>query len=193
MKRAFDIAFALVLGCILLPVAIIVAVAVWLTDYGPALFWSDRVGRNETIFKMPKFRTMRVNTPQLATHKMNDPGQWLTPTGPFLRRSSLDEIPQLWSILVGDMSVIGPRPALFNQDDLIALRREAGVNALRPGLTGWAQVNGRDYTSHSREGQTRCLLRQEPWLPSGLQDSLAHLLARLVPQGRVALNQCRLA
>ena len=144
MKRCFDIAFVLVLGCILLPVAIVVAVAVWLTDYGPALYWSDRVGRNETIFKMPKFRTMRMNTPQLATHKMNDPGQWLTPTGPFLRRSSLDEIPQLWSILVGEMSVIGPRPALFNQDDLIALRREAGVNALRPGLTGWAQVNGRD-------------------------------------------------
>ena len=144
MKRVFDIAFALVLGCILLPVAGVVALAIWLTDHGPALFWSDRVGRDEKIFKMPKFRTMRASTPQLATHKMNDPGQWLTPIGPFLRGSSLDEIPQLWSILVGDMSVIGPRPALFNQEDLIALRREAGVNALRPGLTGWAQVNGRD-------------------------------------------------
>ena len=144
MKRAFDIAFVLAFGCILLPVAIVVAVAVRLTDYGPVLFWSDRVGRDEKIFKMPKFRTMRANAPQLPTHKMTDARQWLTPIGAFLRRSSLDEIPQLWSILVGDMSVIGPRPALFNQDDLIALRREAGVNAQRPGLTGWAQVNGRD-------------------------------------------------
>ena len=144
MKRIFDIAFALSLGFTLLPIAAIVSMAVWLTDPGPVLFWSDRVGRDQRIFRMPKFRSMRLGAPQLATHKMTDPELWLIPIGPFLRKSSLDEIPQLWSILTGDMSVIGPRPALFNQDDLIALRRAAGVNVLRPGLTGWAQVNGRD-------------------------------------------------
>jgi O-antigen biosynthesis protein WbqP len=115
-----------------------------LTSKGTALYWSDRVGRNNAIFKMPKFRSMRVGAPAVATHLLTDPKAHLTPIGSFLRKSSLDELPQLWSILVGDMSFVGPRPALFNQDDLIALRSQHGVHALVPGLTGWAQVNGRD-------------------------------------------------
>jgi O-antigen biosynthesis protein WbqP len=115
-----------------------------MTSPGPALYWSDRVGRQNRIFKMPKFRSMRIDTPAVATHLLQNPDQWLTPIGSFLRRSSLDELPQLWSILRGDMSFVGPRPALFNQDDLIALRTEKNVHELVPGLTGWAQVNGRD-------------------------------------------------
>jgi O-antigen biosynthesis protein WbqP len=115
-----------------------------LTSKGPAIYWSDRVGRDNTLFRMPKFRSMRTETPAVATHLLTDTTAWLTPIGGFLRKSSLDELPQLWSILVGDMSIVGPRPALFNQDDLIALRTEHGVHTLRPGLTGWAQVNGRD-------------------------------------------------
>lgn len=121
-----------------------VTLAVRLTSPGPALYWSDRVGRNNRIFKMPKFRSMCIDTPAVATHLLQNPDQWLTPIGSFLRKSSLDELPQLWSILKGDMSFVGPRPALFNQDDLIALRTEMGVHELVPGLTGWAQVNGRD-------------------------------------------------
>jgi len=128
---------------LLLPI-VLVALAVRITSKGPALYWSDRVGRNNNIFKMPKFRSMRVGTPAVATHLLADPRSHLTPIGSFLRKSSLDELPQLWSILVGDMSFVGPRPALFNQDDLIALRTQQGVHALVPGLTGWAQVNGRD-------------------------------------------------
>ena len=144
MKRLFDLALALVVAvCLALPVAA-VAVAVRLTSPGPALYWSDRVGRNNRIFRMPKFRSMRIDTPAVATHLLQNPDQWLTPIGSFLRKSSLDELPQLWSILKGDMSFVGPRPALFNQDDLIALRTEKGVHELVPGLTGWAQVNGRD-------------------------------------------------
>ncbi len=144
MKRSFDLALALVAAVFLaLPIAI-VAVAVLLTSPGPALYWSDRVGRHNRIFKMPKFRSMRVGTPAVATHLLENPDQWLTPIGYFLRKSSLDELPQLWSILKGDMSFVGPRPALFNQDDLIALRTEKGIHELVPGLTGWAQVNGRD-------------------------------------------------
>lgn len=123
---------------------LIIAFAVRLTSKGPALYWSDRVGRNNSIFKMPKFRTMRIGTPAVATHLLNDPSRWLTPIGAFLRKTSLDELPQLLSILKGDMSFVGPRPALFNQDDLIALRTEKGVHQLVPGLTGWAQINGRD-------------------------------------------------
>jgi O-antigen biosynthesis protein WbqP len=144
MKRLFDLALALV-GAVLLvlPIAA-VAVAVRLTSPGPALYWSDRVGRHNHIFSMPKFRSMRIDTPAVATHLLQNPDQWLTPIGSFLRKSSLDELPQLWSILRGDMSFVGPRPALFNQDDLIALRTEKGVHELLPGLTGWAQVNGRD-------------------------------------------------
>ena len=144
MKRLFDLALALIAAVFLvLPIAA-VAVAVRLTSPGPALYWSDRVGRHNRIFKMPKFRSMRIDTPAVATHLLQNPDQWLTPIGSFLRKSSLDELPQLWSILKGDMSFVGPRPALFNQDDLIALRTEKGVHELMPGLTGWAQVNGRD-------------------------------------------------
>lgn len=144
MKRLFDLALAVPAALILaLPIAL-VALAVRLTSPGPALYWSDRVGRHNRIFRMPKFRSMRIDTPAVATHLLEHPAQWLTPIGPFLRKSSLDELPQLWSILRGDMSFVGPRPALFNQDDLIALRTEASVHELVPGLTGWAQVNGRD-------------------------------------------------
>ena len=144
MKRLFDLAVALVAAVFLaLPIAM-TALAVRLTSPGPVLYWSDRVGRHNRIFKMPKFRSMRIDTPAVATHLLQNPGQWLTPIGSFLRKSSLDELPQLWSILRGDMSFVGPRPALFNQDDLIALRTEKGVHELVPGLTGWAQVNGRD-------------------------------------------------
>lgn len=144
MKRIFDFCLALLAAAILgLPV-LLVAILVRLTSPGPALYWSDRVGRHNRIFRMPKFRSMRIGTPAVATHLLKDPKVYLTPIGSFLRKSSLDELPQLWSILVGDMSFVGPRPALFNQDDLIALRTEYGVHELVPGLTGWAQINGRD-------------------------------------------------
>jgi len=123
---------------------VVIVVLVRVTSKGSALYWSDRVGRKNKIFKMPKFRSMRVDTPAVATHLLSDPDMYLSPIGGFLRRTSLDELPQLWSILKGDMSFVGPRPALFNQDDLIALRTEYGVDQLIPGLTGWAQVNGRD-------------------------------------------------
>lgn len=144
MKRLFDLVLALGVGVFLLIPVLMVALAVRLTSKGPALYWSDRIGRHNRIFKMPKFRSMRIDTPAVATHLLQNPNQWLTPIGSFLRKSSLDELPQLWSILKGDMSFVGPRPALFNQDDLIALRTEKGVHELVPGLTGWAQVNGRD-------------------------------------------------
>ena len=144
MKRAFDLVFAACLAVCLLPVLLALALLVRLTSPGPALYWSDRVGRGNRIFRMPKFRSMRVDTPAVATHLLTDPDACLTPVGSCLRRSSLDELPQLWNILTGEMSFVGPRPALFNQDDLIALRTEAGVHELTPGLTGWAQINGRD-------------------------------------------------
>ena len=144
MKRLFDLVVALVAVVFLALPIVMTALAVRLTSPGPALYWSDRVGRHNRIFKMPKFRSMRIDTPAVATHLLQNPEQWLTPIGSFLRKSSLDELPQLWSILKGDMSFVGPRPALFNQDDLIALRTEKGVHELVPGLTGWAQVNGRD-------------------------------------------------
>ena len=144
MKRLFDLMLAVLAGCILLVPVLVVAAMVRLTSRGPALYWSDRVGRDNCIFKMPKFRSMHVGTPAVATHLLSDAHSHLTPIGSFLRKSSLDELPQLWSILVGDMSFVGPRPALFNQQDLIALRTEQGVHTLVPGLTGWAQVNGRD-------------------------------------------------
>jgi O-antigen biosynthesis protein WbqP len=144
VKRAFDIAVALA-GLILgSPVLAGLAVAVRLESPGPSLHWSKRVGRKNRIFLMPKFRTMRTDAPDVATHLLDDPDRWITPLGRLLRRTSLDELPQLWSVLVGDMSLVGPRPALFNQDDLVALRTADGVDALRPGLTGWAQINGRD-------------------------------------------------
>jgi O-antigen biosynthesis protein WbqP len=144
MKRAFDIFLGLMAFLILIFPLLLVGMAVCLTSDGPALYWSKRVGRNNLIFKMPKFRSMRLGTPAVATHLLSDASSHLTPIGSFLRKSSLDELPQLWSILVGDMSFVGPRPALFNQHDLIDLRTQAGVHALTPGLTGWAQVNGRD-------------------------------------------------
>ena len=143
-KRLFDLASALLLATILLIPIAFVAVAVRLTSTGPALYWSDRVGQYNKLFKMPKFRSMRVGTPAVATHLLADPATYLTPMGSFLRKSSLDELPQLWNILKGDMSFVGPRPALFNQADLIQLRTEQGVHTLIPGLTGWAQINGRD-------------------------------------------------
>ena len=144
IKRLFDFFLACIaLVCVVLPL-LVVGVLVRLTSVGPVLYWSDRVGRNNKLFKMPKFRTMRVDTPPVATHLLSEPEQYLTPIGCFLRKSSLDELPQLWSIIKGDMSFVGPRPALFNQDDLIELRSQYGVHRLMPGLTGWAQVNGRD-------------------------------------------------
>ena len=147
MKRLFDLLTSFLALVIFFPIIAIIAIFVKSTSSGPALYWSYRVGRRGVIFKMPKFRTMKVETPALATHLLFDSTQYLTFAGSFLRKSSLDELPQLWSILVGDMSFVGPRPALFNQDDLIALRVEYGVDELTPGLTGWAQVNGRDELS----------------------------------------------
>jgi len=144
MKRLLDLLIVIPLAFVLLPVIVLPALAVRLTSKGPALYWSDRVGRNNELFKMPKFRSMRVDTPAVATHLLTNPKAYLTPIGSFIRRSSLDELPQIWSILVGDMSLVGPRPALFNQNDLIELRTQKGVHTLLPGLTGWAQVNGRD-------------------------------------------------
>jgi len=144
MKRLFDIAVALVAIVIFALPLFLIAILVRITSTGPVLYWSNRVGLKNQIFRMPKFRTMRVDAPVVATHLLNGPERYLTPIGSLLRKSSLDELPQLWSILKGDMSFVGPRPALFNQDDLITLRTNAGVHELVPGLTGWAQVNGRD-------------------------------------------------
>jgi len=144
MKRLFDIVSgSLLLVAFAVPMALI-ALAVKLSSNGPVLYWSDRVGLGNRIFRMPKFRSMRTDAPQVATHLFRDPSAYLTPIGGFLRRSSLDEFPQLFSVLRGDLSVVGPRPALFNQEDLIALRKQHGVDRLVPGITGWAQVNGRD-------------------------------------------------
>jgi O-antigen biosynthesis protein WbqP len=147
VKRLLDFSLALiVLALLALPICLVV-LAIKLSSRGPVLYWSDRVGKNNRIFSMPKFRSMRIDTPAVATHLLNNPAQYLTPIGPFLRKTSLDEVPQLWSILTGHMSFVGPRPALFNQDDLIALRTQQGVDKLVPGLTGWAQINGRDELS----------------------------------------------
>lgn len=143
-KRAFDVVAASIVLVVLLPLLLVIAAFVKLTSKGPAIHWSDRVGRNNLIFRMPKFRSMRIDAPQIATHLLPDPESYLTPVGSFLRRTSLDEWPQLLSIIKGDLSFVGPRPALFNQDDLVALRTRRGVHLLVPGLTGWAQVNGRD-------------------------------------------------
>lgn len=144
MKRALDATLASLGALALIIPALIVAFLVKITSKGPVLYWSDRVGKENRLFKMPKFRTMRIEAPAVATHLLPDPAQFLTPVGALLRKTSLDELPQLWSILAGDMSFVGPRPALFNQDDLVALRTAKGVHNLVPGLTGWAQVNGRD-------------------------------------------------
>ena len=144
MKRLFDVALAMVALLLLVIPLLLTALLVRLTSQGPIVYWSTRVGKNNALFQMPKFRTMRVDTPAVATHLLGDAKRWLTPVGSFLRKSSLDELPQLWSILKGDMSFVGPRPALFNQDDLIAMRTRHGIERLTPGLTGWAQINGRD-------------------------------------------------
>lgn len=144
MKRIFDITLSILSAFFLIPIILVIILAIKLTSQGPVLYWSDRIGKNNIIFKMPKFRTMRFGTPALPTHLMISASQHLTPIGSFLRKTSLDEIPQLWSILKGDMSFVGPRPALFNQDDLIALRTQLEIHTLVPGLTGWAQINGRD-------------------------------------------------
>jgi len=144
MKRLFDLCLAVFVLLFLFFPILLVALIVKITSTGPILYWSSRIGHHNKIFKMPKFRTMRINTPVVATHLLPNPSQYLTPVGSFLRKSSLDELPQLWSIINGDMSFVGPRPALFNQEDLIALRTQYGVDKLVPGLTGWAQVNGRD-------------------------------------------------
>lgn len=144
MKRLFDLLLAAIACLVLLVPCAVVALMVKLTSPGPVLYWSDRVGRHNRIFQMPKFRSMRVGTPAVATHLLADPKSHLTPIGSFLRKSSLDELPQLWSIIRGHMSFVGPRPALYNQEDLIALRTQHGVHTLLPGLTGWAQINGRD-------------------------------------------------
>lgn len=144
MKRLFDLSFALFIFIFLaIPMAII-AILVRTTSKGPALHWSQRVGQNNTIFLMPKFRSMRTDTPQVATHLLQDPKAHITPIGDFIRKYSLDELPQIFSVFKGDMSFVGPRPALFNQDDLVQLRSEVGVHLLKPGITGWAQINGRD-------------------------------------------------
>ena len=144
MKTLFDL-FASTIGfLLLLPVFIILAISVKMTSKGPILYWSNRVGKDNKIFKMPKFRSMKIDTPDIATHLLNDPKQYLTSIGGFIRASSLDELPQLWNVIKGDMSLVGPRPALYNQDDLIALRTEKGIHKLKPGVTGWAQINGRD-------------------------------------------------
>jgi O-antigen biosynthesis protein WbqP len=144
IKRSFDFCMAMLGSLVLALPMLIVALIVKCTSPGPILYWSKRVGRDNNNFKMPKFRTMRIDTPAVATHLLGDPDRWLTPVGKFLRKSSLDELPQLWSILCGDVSIVGPRPALYNQDDLIDLRTQKGVHLLTPGLTGWAQINGRD-------------------------------------------------
>ena len=144
LKRIFDIVFSFgALAIFAIPI-LVIAATIRVTSQGPALYWSDRVGKDNKIFRMPKFRTMQVNTPAVATHLMADPDKYLTKVGQFLRKTSLDELPQIWSILIGDMSIVGPRPALFNQNDLVEFRTAAGVEKLTPGLTGWAQVNGRD-------------------------------------------------
>ena len=144
MKRIFDVVLASFSLLVLFLPLVALALLIKLTSRGPVLYWSDRVGRNNALFKMPKFRSMRLGTPAIATHLLDNPELFLTPIGNFLRKSSLDELPQLWSIIHGDMSFVGPRPALFNQNDLIELRTRLGVHVLAPGLTGWAQINGRD-------------------------------------------------
>ena len=165
MKRFLDLIFVVIAITILSVPFFFICLAIRLTSEGPSIYWSDRVGRDNIIFRMPKFRSMRVGTPAMATHLLKDPELYLTPIGSFLRKSSLDELPQLWSILRGDMSFVGPRPAFFNQDDLIKLRTDNGVNKLLPGITGWAQVNGRDDLSISEkvELDVEYMNRQSFW------------------------------
>ncbi len=147
MKRAFDLTLAIFAGALLFLPFIVIGLGVLLTSKGPMVYWSDRVGMHNKVFSMPKFRSMKIDTPSVATHLLQDPDFALTPFGRLLRKTSLDEIPQLWSIIKGDMSFVGPRPALSNQDDLVSLRSQHGIELLKPGLTGWAQINGRDSIS----------------------------------------------
>ena len=173
LKRIFDLLMGVSLLVLLLIPMLLIVVIVKATSEGPVLYWSDRIGKRNANFRMPKFRTMRLDTPEIATHLMIDPDSYLSPIGSFFRRTSLDELPQLFSILKGDMSFVGPRPALFNQDDLVGLRTEKGVNQLIPGLTGWAQVNGRDKLPISEkvrldveymEGQSFCFDMKILWM-----------------------------
>lgn len=166
MKRFFDFFLAIFLMILLIPLFLIIAISIRLTSNGPILYWSDRVGVNNKIFKMPKFRTMEVNTPEVATHLLKNPENFLSPLGSFLRKTSLDELPQLFSILNSQMSFVGPRPALFNQDDLIDLRTKKGINQLMPGITGLAQINGRDELSipEKVELEVEYLERKNFWL-----------------------------
>lgn len=171
IKIFFDTFLALILVTLLIPLIIITYLLVRLTSEGPAIYWSKRVGKGNQIFNMPKFRSMRVDTPALATHVMNkqkSPNQYLTPVGSFIRKASLDELPQLWSVVKGDMSIVGPRPALFNQKDLIELRTQNNVHSIKPGITGWAQVNGRDVIEMPKkvELDTYYLKNQSFWLDS---------------------------
>ncbi len=147
MKRIIDLFLGIVIFILLAIPMLVITIVVRSTSKGPSLYWSDRIGKDNETFEMPKFRSMRIDTPAVATHLLNNPSAYLSPIGGFLRRSSLDELPQLFSVLRGDMSFVGPRPALFNQDDLIVLRKEKGTDKLLPGITGWAQVNGRDILS----------------------------------------------
>jgi O-antigen biosynthesis protein WbqP len=165
MKQIFDFFVSLILLVLLLIPMLLIAIAIRLTSKGSSIYWSDRVGKNNKIFKMPKFRSMRIDTPAVATNLLNNPEAYLSPIGGFLRAFSLDELPQLFSVLRGDMSFVGPRPALYNQDDLIALRKEKGVDKLLPGITGWAQVNGRDELSipHKVALDVEYLNRQSFW------------------------------
>ncbi len=185
MKRLFDLVLGLILVALLLVPILFLCVLVRLTSPGPALYWSDRIGQHNMTFKMPKLRSMRVGTPALATHLMANPKAHLTPIGIFLRKSSLDELPQLWSILLGDMSFVGPRPALFNQHDLIEMRTQKGVHTLLPGLTGWAQVNGRDELSIPQkvEFDIEYLQHQGFWLDIKI---LWLTILKVVQQDRVA-------
>lgn len=170
LKRLMDIGGAGLGLLILSPLLLLIGLAVRLESPGPALHWSRRVGRDNRIFRMPKFRSMRTDAPDVATHLLPDPDRWITPLGGRLRRTSLDELPQLWSVLVGDMSLVGPRPALFNQDDLVALRTAAGVHTLRPGLTGWAQVNGRDEIPIAEKARldAEYLAQRSIWMDIGI-------------------------
>lgn len=165
MKRLFDLLIAIIICVLFIIPVLFIFIAIRLTSKGSVIFWSDRVGKNNIIFKMPKFRSMQIGTPAVATHKLQDPKKFLTPIGRFLRKTSLDELPQLWSVLKGNMSFVGPRPALFNQDDLIKLRIENNVHTLMPGVTGWAQVNGRDEISIPQKVKfdVEYLQRQSLW------------------------------
>jgi O-antigen biosynthesis protein WbqP len=165
-KRLFDISLAVISLLIFWPLLLLIGLLIKVTSKGPALYWSDRVGRNNALFKMPKFRSMRIDTPQVPTHLLSNPEKYLTSMGSFVRRTSIDEMPQLWSILVGDLSFVGPRPALFNQDDLVTLRTERKIHLLMPGLTGLAQINGRDELPIPKKVELdhQYLLHQSFWL-----------------------------